>query len=50
MSAVLGTPRVIVLVERTARESMYPSLGDNERTVGARSRFVISPTPRWARA
>src|SRR5262245_8507327 len=34
MPAVLSTPRLIGLIERTARESLYPFLDANERTVG----------------
>lgn len=35
MPAVLSTPKLIGLIERTARESLYPFLEENERTVGA---------------
>ena len=35
MPAVLSTPRLIGLLERTAREAMYPFLDAKERTVGA---------------
>lgn len=35
MPAVLSTPKLIGLIERTARESLYPFLDQNERTVGA---------------
>lgn len=35
MPAVLSTPKLIGLIERTARESLYPFLESNERTVGA---------------
>ncbi|HEY0550748.1 MAG TPA: thioesterase family protein [Verrucomicrobiae bacterium] len=35
MPAVLSTPKLIGLIERTARESLYPFLDENERTVGA---------------
>src|SRR6266496_6540048 len=34
MPAVLSTPRLIGLIERTARESLYPFLEPDERTVG----------------
>jgi predicted thioesterase len=34
MPAVLSTPKLIGLIERTARESLYPFLDENERTVG----------------
>lgn len=34
MPAVLSTPRLVGLIERTARESLYPFLDENERTVG----------------
>ena len=46
MPAVLSTPRLIGLIERTARESLYPFLDDNERTVGAEIEIRHSaPTP-----
>jgi predicted thioesterase len=46
MPAVLSTPRLVALVERTARESMYPYLDDNERTVGAEVEIRhLAPTP-----
>jgi len=34
MPAVLATPRLIGLLERTARETLYPFLEANERSVG----------------
>src|SRR5881409_1827641 len=34
MPAVLSTPRLIGLLERTAREALYPFLEPDERTVG----------------
>ena len=34
MPAVLSTPRLVGLIERTARESLCPFLDENERTVG----------------
>lgn len=46
MPAVLSTPRLVALIERTARESLYPFLDDNERTVGAEIEIRHSaPTP-----
>lgn len=46
MPAVLSTPRLIGLIERTARESLYPFLDENERTVGAEIEIRHSaPTP-----
>jgi len=46
MPAVLSTPRLIALVERTARESLYPFLNENERTVGAEIEIRhLAPTP-----
>ena len=46
MPAVLSTPRLIGLIERTARESLQPSLDDNERTVGVEIELRhFAPTP-----
>jgi predicted thioesterase len=46
MPAVLSTPRLVALIERTARESLYPFLEDNERTVGAEIEIKhMAPTP-----
>ena len=46
MPAVLSTPKLIGLIERTARESLYPFLDDNERTVGAEIEVRhLAPTP-----
>lgn len=46
MPAVLSTPRLVALIERTARESLYPFLADNDRTVGAEIEIRhIAPTP-----
>lgn len=46
MPAVLSTPRLVALVERCARESLYPFLNDNERTVGAEIEIRhLAPTP-----
>lgn len=46
MPAVLSTPKLIGLIERTARESLYPFLDDNERTVGAEVEIRhLAPTP-----
>ncbi len=46
MPAVLSTPRLIALIERTARESLYPFLNDHERTVGAEIEIRhLAPTP-----
>ena len=46
MPAVLSTPRLVALIERTARESLYPFLDDNERTVGAEIEIRhMAPTP-----
>jgi len=46
MPAVLSTPKLIGLIERTARESLYPFLDDNERTVGAELEIRhLAPTP-----
>jgi predicted thioesterase len=46
MPSVLSTPRLVALIERTARESLYPFLDDNERTVGAEIEIKhMAPTP-----
>jgi predicted thioesterase len=46
MPAVLSTPRLVALIERTARESMYPFLEDHERTVGGEIEIRhLAPTP-----
>ena len=46
MPAVLSTPRLIALIERTARESLVPFLDENERTVGAEIEIKhMAPTP-----
>jgi fluoroacetyl-CoA thioesterase len=50
MPAVLSTPKLIGLIERTARESMYPFLEGNERTVGAELEIRhLAPTPIGSR-
>ncbi len=49
MPAVLSTPRLIGLIERTARESMYPFLDADERTVGMEIEIRhLAPTPPGA--
>ena len=46
MPAVLSTPRLIGLLERTAREALYPFLELNERTVGMEIEIRhLAPTP-----
>lgn len=46
MPVVLSTPRLVALIERTARESLYPFLDENERTVGAEIEIQhMAPTP-----
>ena len=46
MPAVLSTPRLIGLFERTARESLQPFLEPNERTVGMEIEVRhLAPTP-----
>ena len=46
MPAVLSTPRLVGLIERTARESLLPFLDDNERTVGTEIEIRhLAPTP-----
>jgi predicted thioesterase len=50
MPAVLSTPKLIGLIERTARESMYPFLESNQRTVGAELEIRhLAPTPVGSR-
>ena len=49
MPAVLSTPRLIGLIERTAREALYPFLEPNERTVGMEIDLRhLAPTPPGA--
>jgi predicted thioesterase len=49
MPAVLSTPRLIGLLERTAREALYPFLESNERTVGMEIEIRhLAPTPLGA--
>jgi predicted thioesterase len=49
MPAVLSTPRLIGLIERTARESLYPFLETNERSVGMEIEIRhLAPTPLGA--
>lgn len=46
MPTVLSTPKLIGLIERTARESLYPFLDENERTVGVEIEMRhLAPTP-----
>ena len=46
MPAVLSTPRLVALIERTARESLQPFLEEHERTVGAEIEIKhMAPTP-----
>jgi fluoroacetyl-CoA thioesterase len=46
MPAVLSTPRLVGLVERTARESLQPFLEPDERTVGMEIEIRhLAPTP-----
>src|ERR1044072_3839363 len=46
MPAVLSTPKLVGLIERTARESLYPFLDDSERTVGVELEIRhLAPTP-----
>jgi predicted thioesterase len=46
MPAVLSTPRLIGLIERTARETLYPFLEMNERSVGIEIDLRhLAPTP-----
>lgn len=49
MPAVLSTPRLIGLIERTARESLYPFLNPDERSVGVELDLRhLAPTPQGA--
>ncbi len=49
MPAVLSTPRLIGLLERTAREALYPFLEENERSVGMEIEVRhLAPTPLGA--
>lgn len=49
MPAVLSTPRLIGLIERTARESLYPYLDAEERSVGIEIEIRhLAPTPPGA--
>ncbi len=49
MPAVLSTPRLIGLIERTARESLGPFLDTDERTVGLEIELRhLAPTPLGA--
>lgn len=49
MPAVLSTPRLIGLLERTAREALSPHLEANERTVGMEIELRhLAPTPLGA--
>jgi predicted thioesterase len=49
MPAVLATPRLIGLLERTAREAVYPFLEPDERTVGVEIELRhLAPTPMGA--
>jgi len=46
MPAVLSTPRLVALIERTARESLSVFLDDHERTVGVEIEIRhFAPTP-----
>jgi len=46
MPAVLSTPRLVALIERTARGSLESFLDQNERTVGVELEIRhMSPTP-----
>lgn len=50
MPAVLSTPRLIGLLERTAREALAPFLDAHERTVGAEIEIRhLAPTPLGAK-
>lgn len=50
MPAVLSTPNLIGLIERTARESVAPFLAADERTVGTEIELRhLAPTPQGAR-
>ena len=46
MPAVLSTPRLIALLERTARETLMPLLEPGERSVGVEIELRhVAPTP-----
>jgi fluoroacetyl-CoA thioesterase len=46
MPAVLSTPRLVGMIERTARESLYPFLEAEERSVGIEIELRhLAPTP-----
>lgn len=50
MPAVLSTPNLIGLIERTARESLQPFLEADERTVGVEIELRhLAPTPLGAK-
>ena len=50
MPAVLSTPNLIGLIERTARESLHPFLDADERTVGSEIELRhLAPSPLGAR-
>jgi predicted thioesterase len=50
MPAVLATPRLIGLLERTAREALSPYLEPDERTVGVEIELRhVAPTPLGAK-
>src|SRR6185503_5863211 len=50
MPAVLATPRLIGLLERTAREALMPFLEVNERSVGVEIELRhLAPTPLGAK-
>jgi predicted thioesterase len=50
MPAVLSTPNLVGLIERTARESLQPFLEANERTVGTEIEIRhLAPTPMGMR-
>jgi len=50
MPAVLSTPNLIAIIERTARQSLVPFLDADERTVGAEIEMRhLAPTPLGAR-
>ena len=49
MPAVLSTPRLIGMIERTARDSLHPFLDPDERTVGLEIDLRhFAPTPLGA--
>jgi fluoroacetyl-CoA thioesterase len=50
MPAVLSTPKLIGLLERTAREALLPFLDSNERSVGTEIDLRhLAPTPQGQR-